>query len=132
MDETSNELIASQVRQFEGAWMRTRSPIGVMQFISQSVEVPEEHYADGIVTRTFDDDGSQFDWNKVTGRVVSILSQKERPNSAFLAVPYRGWWFYIPDSDLNTKSTFSLLSMLIAMQSGRIQNTSVINTISLD
>ncbi len=132
MDETSNELITSQIRQFEGAWMRTRSPIGVMQFISQSVEVPEQHYLEGIVTRTFDDDGSQFDWNQVTGRVVSILSQKERPSDAFLAVPYRGWWFYIPDSDLNSKSTFSLLSMLIAMQSGRIQNTGVINTISLD
>ena len=132
MDQSSNELVLSQVRQFEGPWMRTRSPIGVMQFIAQSIEVPQEHYDLGIVTDTVDRNGERFDWDRVTGRVVAILSQKERPNDAFLSVPYRDWWFYISDSDLNSKTTFSLLSMLISMQSGRLENPGVINTISLD
>ena len=132
MDETSNELILNQVRQYDGPWMRTRSPIGVMQFIAQSIEVPQEHYNLGIVTDTVDTNGERFNWDRVTGRVVTISSQKEKPEGAFLSVPYRDWWFYIPDSDLNSKTTFSLLSMLISMQSGRIENTGVINTISLD
>lgn len=132
MDESSSELVLNQVRQFEGPWMRTRSPIGVMQFIAQSIEVPQEHYDLGIVTDTVDNNGDRFDWDRVTGRVVAISSQKERPDDAFLSVPYRDWWFYISDSDLNSKTTFSLLSMLISMQSGRLENTGVINTISLD
>jgi hypothetical protein len=84
------------------------------------------------VTDTVDTNGERFNWDRVTGRVVTISSQKEKPEGAFLSVPYRDWWFYIPDSDLNSKTTFSLLSMLISMQSGRIENTGVINTISLD
>jgi hypothetical protein len=132
MSAETNELITSQIREYDGAWMRTRSPIGVMQFIAQSIEVPEEHYQSGIVTRTLNDDGTPFEWRDVTGGIVSISSRKQEPDNAFLSVRYRDWWFYIPDSDLNSKTTFSMLSMLIAMQSGRIQNTAVINTISLD
>ena len=127
-----NELVPSQIREYDSAWMRTRSPIGVMQFISQSIEVPEEHYQSGIVTRTLNADGTIFDWKDVTGKVVTISSQKGRPDNAFSAVQYRDWWFYIPDSDLNSKTTFSLLTMLIAMQSGQLQNTAIVNTISLD
>ena len=132
MDAESNELTFSRVRQLDGPWLRTRSPIGVMQFIAQSIKVPEEHYSSGIATATVDSNGDRFDWDEVTGRVVAILSSKEKPIDASLSIPYRGWWFSIPDSDLNSKTTFSLLSTLISMQSGRLQNTSVINTISLD
>jgi hypothetical protein len=132
MSPESNELTTSQIREHDGAWMRMRSPIGVMQFISQSIEVPEEHYRNGIVAQTLNDDGTPFEWKDVTGRVVSISSQKQKPDNTYLSVYYRDWWFYIPDSDLNSKTTFSMLSMLIAMQAGRVQNTAVINTISLD
>ena len=36
----------------------------------------------------------------------------------FLEVPYRGHWFYIPDDDLETKSTWGLLAQLVSLQAG--------------
>jgi len=35
-------------------------------------------------------------------------------------VRHRGWWFYIEDTDLNTKSTFLLLVQLFNLQAGQI------------
>jgi len=36
-------------------------------------------------------------------------------------VRYRGTWFYIDDADLNSKSTFGLLSYLFYLQAGDIK-----------
>ncbi|MGB1881610.1 MAG: hypothetical protein ACPHTD_12920, partial [Gammaproteobacteria bacterium] len=44
-------------------------------------------------------------------------SQETRPASAAVAVNYRGHWFYIDDSDIDSKSTFALLGQLFALQS---------------
>jgi hypothetical protein len=37
---------------------------------------------------------------------------------AFVAIPYRGQWFYLADNDLESKSTFMLLSQLFRLQAG--------------
>jgi hypothetical protein len=47
----------------------------------------------------------------------TIHSQKERPENAYVAVQYRGWWFYIADDDQSSKATFSLLNILFSLQS---------------
>ena len=38
------------------------------------------------------------------------------PARALVAVPYRGYWFYIDDTDHETKSTFSLLLELSRLE----------------
>ena len=35
---------------------------------------------------------------------------------AFVAIPYRGEWFYLADNDLESKSTFMLLTQLFRLQ----------------
>jgi hypothetical protein len=52
-----------------------------------------------------------FDWQEVLGGLFKVCNAKQihRPKSAFVAVKYRGHWFYIDDSDQDTKVTFSLL-----------------------
>jgi hypothetical protein len=37
---------------------------------------------------------------------------------AFVAIPYRGNWFYLADNDLDSKSTFMLLMQLFRLQAG--------------
>ena len=69
-----------------------------------------------LATVTKDDNGQPFDWSKVTGKVMTIHSQKERPRNAYVAVQHRGWWFYIADDDQNSKTTFSLLNILFSLQ----------------
>jgi hypothetical protein len=99
----------------------TRSLLGVLFYVSQSVEVPERDEWAGRVTVTATSDGDPFDWTEVTGDIIRIRWSGGRPPGAAVAVPYRGGWFYLADDDLNSKSTFSLLSQLFSLQAGRIR-----------
>jgi hypothetical protein len=97
--------------------VRCRSLLSVLYFLSQSVEVPLPDVQAGLVTVTVDPEGRPFDWSRVTGKVMAIHSQKERPEKAYVAVQYRDWWFYIADDDQSSKATFSLLNILFSLQS---------------
>jgi len=77
------------------------------------VEPPLPDVQAGVVTVT----ERPFDWSKVTGKVMAIHSQEKRPDRAYVAVQYRGWWFYIADDDQSSKATFSLVSILFSLQS---------------
>jgi hypothetical protein len=46
------------------------------------------------------------------GQEVRILSSKEKPEGRSLAIMYRGYWFYIEETDQNTKEYFSIMSTL--------------------
>src|SRR5262247_1606319 len=96
--------------------VRCRSLLGVLYFLSQAVDPPASDVEAGLVTVTKDDAGRPFDWPKVTGRVMTIHSSKERPGSASVAVQYRGSWFYIADDDHSSKASFSLLTTLFSLQ----------------
>jgi len=89
----------------------TRSLIQVFYFLSHGVAVTVEHLASGLAKATFEPDGRLFDWNKVTGDLFIVKScrGKKPPQGASVAVPYRGYWFYIDDTDHATKSTFILM-----------------------
>jgi hypothetical protein len=110
---------------------QTRSLLGVFHFLSNAVEVPENHRAAGLVTQTTATDGDAFDWSAVTGDLLKIKSQESQPDSAFAAVHYRGSWFYIDDADLNSKSTFGLLTYLFYYQAGEIQSAGPTLTLPL-
>lgn len=94
----------------------TRSLLGMMFYLSQGVEIPREHIARGLVTRTHSADGTTFDWARVTGDLFQIHSSADYPEDAAVAVKYRGYWFYIKDTDLDSKSTFAMLSQIFSLQ----------------
>src|SRR5262245_49663992 len=96
--------------------VRCRSLLGVLYFLSASVEPPASDVEAGLVTVTRDDDGRPFDWAKVTGKIMTIHSQRNRPENASVAVQHRGWWFYIADDDQSSKATFSLVNILFSLQ----------------
>ncbi len=96
---------------------QTRSFMGVMYFLAQSVTVPVGDVDAGHVMVTKDAGGGTFDWNAVTGGLMRIGSSVSNPRAAAVSVRYRGSWFYIDDSDLPSKSTFALLGQLYALQS---------------
>lgn len=99
----------------------TRSLMGVLFYLSHAIEVPPAHTDASLVTVTHDAKGQSFDWTRVTGNLLRIHSQKNRPRGVAVAIPYRGHWFYINDDDLESKSTFSLLAQLFALRAGEIQ-----------
>ncbi len=93
-----------------------RSILSVMFFLSQAVEVPATHASQGKVTVTMRSDGTPFDWSQVMGRVFRVQVSPTEPDNAYVRVYYRDHWFYIADSDLNTKTTFSLLTYLFNLK----------------
>ena len=105
--------------------VRTRSISSVMYYLSQNVKIPEEHTKAGLVTVTKRLDGTGvFDWGETpAGAVFQVNFSEEYPENAFIAVPYRNYWFYITDNDLQTKSTFMLLTQLFDLQAGQTQYT---------
>ena len=88
-----------------------RSLIQVVFYLSNGVEVPAEHFASGVAKPTLGPDGRAFDWRQVTGDLFTVKAAcgKKPPPGASVAVRYRGYWFYIDDTDHATKSTFILL-----------------------
>lgn len=102
--------------------VETRSLLGMMYYLSHGVESPEEDRVAGKVTMTRYASGEPFNWADVTGDILKIHSQSSRPGQAAMAVDYRGNWFYIDDSDLQSKSTFSLLAQIFSLQSGNAKN----------
>jgi hypothetical protein len=115
--------------------------MGVFYYLSQGVHVPAEHASWVTASRgeaapelcagavapwdlgagcelpPWSLDG--LDWStSVLGDLFAVRTARKRPAEAFVAVEYRGHWFYVPDCDLQSKSTFLLLSQLFALQSG--------------
>ena len=82
------------------------------------------------MTQTQSAEGEAFDWNEVTGGLFGALVH-QRPANAFVVVPYRGAWFYIADNDLESKSTFMLLTQLFNLQAGQIKTVAPALTIGV-
>jgi hypothetical protein len=99
--------------------LRLRSLIGTMFYLSQSVEVPAADVAAGLVTDARMPNGGPADWPALSGGIFRVRFADTRPDHAFTAVRYRGHWFYVDDADLESKSTFGLLSTLFSLQSAQ-------------
>ncbi len=95
-----------------------RSLLGTLFYLSQSVDPPEAHEREdrAWVTVTRDAAGVPFDWNRLTGKLLSIQSGREAPADAFARVRYKGHWFWIDESHHDSKSTFILLTYLFSLQ----------------
>ncbi len=100
--------------------VRVRSMMSVLFYLSQNIKVPDEHKEAGLVTVTRSTDGDEFNWDDTPGgKHFTIYSSKERPVNAYIAVPHRGYWFYIMNNDLETKSSFLLIQQLFNLQAGQ-------------
>ena len=58
-------------------------------------------------------------WKRWRGTVflrpVKIRSSTNKPQDAFIAIPYRDFWFWIDDRDQESKSLFTFLMFLILL-----------------
>lgn len=107
----------------------TRSLIGTLFYLSQAVEAPDAHRDAGLVTITRDADNNVFDWSRVTGELFSVRCRAAPPSNAAVAVRYRGYWYYIDEADLDSKSTFALLGQLFALQAGSAKTAAPVLTL---
>ena len=94
-----------------------RSLMAVFFLLSQAVEPPVAHLEKNLLTITQTMTQTPFDWSSVTGKLLRVKSGNTRPAEAYAAVRYRDAWFYIEDTDLNSKATLGLLNLLFSLQS---------------
>jgi hypothetical protein len=94
----------------------TRSLLEVMFYLSQAVDIPVEHQAQGIATVTVDEAGAPFDWSEMMQDLFAIHACEHRPTHAAVAVKYRDFWFYIDERDQISLSTYSLLVELFGIE----------------
>ncbi len=109
----------------------TRSLLGILFYLSQAVEVSSKDILQGKVTQTKTADGNIFDWKEVTGDLLRVRSLDVHPEAGPMSIFYRGTWFYIDDSDLSSKSTFSLLAQIFSLQAGKIKDNAPVLTLPI-
>lgn len=124
-------VVAGIHRRGDALALNPRSLMGILFYVAQAVEPPARDIASGRVTRTLDAAGNPFDWSELTGDLIRVRSAAERPADAYVAIHYRGAWFYIDDRDLNSKSTFALLTQLSALAAGDVRSTAPVLTLPI-
>jgi len=95
MPGTANELAVN-----------SRSMLQIMGAFASYVDIPAAHVADQSATPSPPSPAE---------RGVKIRSGKERPESSFAAVQYRGYWFWIEDSDWQTKRALSAVMFFFTL-----------------
>ena len=110
-------------------YLNMRSVLQIMTFLSKGVCVPWEHVKCGIAPVTPEPDGRPFDWTQVTAGQFLVRSQKHRPRSAEVAVHYRGYWFFIPEDDVNSRAILAILENFFALQESAEKTTGPLLTL---
>jgi hypothetical protein len=98
-----------------------RSTAQVYFYMANGVEVPDEHLKKGLAVAPVDDSGVVFDLREVTRGLFEVHASKchKAPANAYLAVHYRGYWFWIDDSDDASKASFALILQLSRLDLAR-------------
>jgi hypothetical protein len=102
--------------------VQLRSTAQVDFYLANGVEVPAEHIHCGLITPALDNDGNIFDPTVIARGLFHVHVCKgglKPPKCAFVAIRYRGYWYYIDDHDEQTKSTFALMLQLHRLDFGK-------------
>jgi hypothetical protein len=86
-----------------------RSTAQVFRYLANRVDVPPEHVVAGLVCP-----GSGAAGHDSTAGLFTVhtASGHKPPRNAYVAVKYRGWWYYIDDRDAQSKVTFTIILQL--------------------
>lgn len=90
--------------------VNSRSMLQIMGAFSSYLEVPEEHLNDRSAVPAFEsvtDESSQ--------PRVRIRSGKDKPESAFAAVQYRDYWFWVDDTDWQAKRAMTAIMFFFTL-----------------
>ncbi len=88
----------------------SRSMLDIILQLGYGIELPATHVKDGRA--------SPGRWKAGDARaepLVHIRSGTEAPTDAYAAVPYKGHWYWIDDTDFVSKRTFTFLMILFSL-----------------
>jgi len=114
----------------EATSIRTRSIMAMCRYFSRYVAVPPTDQSTAAEPRSSDElaAAARGDRDNVNAP-LAVHCAPEKPKLYYLAVQYRGSWFYISDDDRLSKTTFGLLGQLTSLQGGDIKSPGVLFTL---
>ncbi|MHC1741594.1 MAG: hypothetical protein AB9873_01020 [Syntrophobacteraceae bacterium] len=92
--------------------MLSRSILEIIIDLASYIDVPEVHVEEKRVNPTLIEEGPA---DGALSPLIRIRSSPHQPADAFVAVPYRGYWFWIDDRDLPSKRMFSFLMFIFTL-----------------
>lgn len=104
--------------------MISRSMLEIMLQLGFGVELPAMHAKDGRALA-----GRRQAGDAETKPLVHIHSGLEAPSDAYAAVPYKGHWYWIDDTDIASKRTFTFLLILFSLAETGQTSTAPIVTV---
>ena len=102
--------------------LTNRSVFDILNFAAASVEVPEGDVASGRV-RSRDIALDEY---------LDVRTSESEPADAWLKVRYRGAWYYIPATDLPSRTTFTLLRALFSSVVGEVPGAKPVLTLPVN
>ena len=104
-------LIYSPVRGAETELsVNSRSMLQIMAAFASYIRIPETHLKEGRALPGFDSPAAESVNDK-----VRIHSGKNKPSNAFAAVHYRDHWFWVDDSDWQTKRALTAVMFFFTL-----------------
>ena len=97
--------------------INVRSGYQVLAFLSKGVDVPTPHVRRGVAPMFKALDGRPFNGHSLTRGLFHVCVQKHRPIRCDTAVYYRGYWFYIPEDDVQSRTTLNYVKLVIDIRS---------------
>lgn len=92
--------------------MLTRSMLQLVALLASFVDVPPYHIAAG---RTLGSSLTEASAGSGSRRLMRVSSAKDEPESAFVSVRYRDYWYWIDDTDFYSKRAFSFVMILFSL-----------------
>jgi len=92
--------------------MLTRSMLEIIIDLASYIEVPSVHVEEKRVNQSMPEETVQ---GNLVPPLIRIRSSSEKPDDAFIAIPYRGYWFWIDDRDMRSKTLFSFLMFIFSL-----------------
>ena len=109
--------------------VQVRSFLSVLYYVAAGIDVPDSHVKKGIVKTYRDVEGNIVDRRALTKDLLDVKSSLVRPSSAYVAVSYRGRWFYIDDADVPSKDTIALLGLIFALHTKEVGQSEPVLTL---
>ncbi len=110
-----NKIVFTTKPEPHKTYVITRSMLGVLNYLSKGLLAPQADLDNHILTQTVYANGKLFDWQSVLRGMMKIYHSASKPNDASVSVFYRGRWYYIKDSDSDSKQTLILLQNIAGL-----------------
>jgi hypothetical protein len=106
--------------------MITRSMMQVMVELAVDVQVPGSDVANGVAAPGMVQGQAGA---SAVAPAVNILSGNEAPPGASIAVKYNGRWFWIAETDFQSKRVFTIVMMLFSISDIGVKGSTPIVTV---